>query len=346
VAETGFLEQGLDLAALPRVCEEQVRPENLDARLAGARAPFVVRGLAADWPLVRAGLESADAARAYLLAHRRERAMTASIGAPGGGDRLFYDAAMGMNFRMAQGPLEGFLKAMALAEADANAPVIYLASVDMGDYFLGLAEANRVPLGARKPIESIWIGNRTCIAAHNDVPDNLAVCAVGQRRFTLFPPEQFANLYPGPLENTPAGRPVSMVDVRNPDFAAHPRFREALAHAQVAELEPGDALFVPSLWWHHVEGLAPFNILVNYWWRDAPAFLGKPEHALFHAILALRDLPETDKRRWRDLFDHYVFANGADVTDHLPADGRGILAPLTAETAGQIRAHLLRSLAR
>lgn len=334
------------LLSLPRVIEEQVAADALDARLKGAREPFVVRGLAADWPLVRAGRESAGAARDYLLRHRRERAFAANIGTTGGDDRLFYDAAMAINFRMAQGPLEQFLGAMAAAESDPAAPVVYLSSVDMRDYFAGLVEANSLPLGARRPLESIWIGTRTRIAAHNDVPDNLAVCAVGRRRFTLFPPEQFANLYPGPLENTPAGRPVSMVDLLAPDFSAYPRFAEALAKAQVAELEPGDALFVPSLWWHHVEGLAPFNVLVNYWWRDVPHFLGQPEDALLHAILALRDLPDTDKARWRDLFDHYVFANGADVTQHLPAQARGILAPLTPETAGQIKARLLRSLSR
>lgn len=334
------------LSGLPRVAEEQLSPGELDARLAGARTPFVVRGLARDWPLVRAGQESADAARRYLVEQRRERSFPANIGEPGGGDRLFYDAAMGMNFRMAQGPLEQFLDAMAQAGEDPGAAVIYLSSIDMRDYFVGLAEANALPLGQRRPIESIWIGTRTCISAHNDVPDNLAVCAVGRRRFTLIPPEQFANLYLGPLENTPAGRPVSMVDLREPDFTAYPRVREALDQAQVAELEPGDALFVPSLWWHHVEGLAPFNVLVNYWWRDVPHFLGKPEDALFHAILALRDLPEEDKFRWRALFEHYVFANGTEVTAHLPEDGRGILAPLTPETAGQIRARLLRSLTR
>lgn len=334
------------LASLPRVAEVRIAPDELDARLRDAREPFVMRGLAAEWPLVLAGRESGDAARGYLLAHRRERNFQGNVGTRGGGDRLFYDAAMGMNFRMAQAPLEGFLDAMAEAERDPDLPVVYLSSVDMRDYFTGLAEANRLELGARQPIESIWIGTRTCIAAHNDVPDNVAVCAAGRRRFTLFPPDQFANLYPGPLENTPAGRPVSMVDLRAPDFERYPRFREALDHAQVAELEPGDAVFIPSLWWHHVEGLAPFNILVNYWWRDVPHFLGKPEHALFHAILAVRDLPDADKARWRALFDHYVFANGADVTDHLPEAARGILAPLTAETAGRIRAHLLRSLSR
>ena len=334
------------MTALPHVAEERLAPAALDARLTGARTPFVVRGLAADWPLVRAGLESAAAVRSYLLAHRRERAFPANIGSAGGDSRLFYDAAMGMNFRMEQGPLERILDAMADADRQSGAPVVYLSSIDMRGYFDGLAEANSLPLGERRPLESIWIGNRTCIAAHNDVPDNVAVCAAGRRRFTLFPPEQFANLYLGPLENTPAGRPVSMVDLRDPDFAAFPRFREALATAQVAELEPGDALFVPSLWWHHVEGLAPFNVLVNYWWRDAVPWLGQPEDALLHAILAVRDLPEADKARWRALFDHYVFANGAAVTDHLPSAARGILAPLTPETAGQIRARLLRGLSR
>jgi hypothetical protein len=334
------------LAPLRGVAEEQVAPGNLDERLRGADQPFIIRGLASDWPLVQAGRQSADAARRYLLEHSRDRAFAANIGISGGDDRLFYDAEMRVNFRMVQGKLAEFLDAMAVAEQDPAAPVVYLSSIDMRDYFVGLVEANNLPLGARRPLESIWIGTRTRIAAHNDVPDNLAVCAVGKRRFTLFPPEQFANLYLGPLENTPAGRAVSMVDLREPDFATYPRFREALANAQVAELEPGDALFVPSLWWHHVEGLAPFNVLVNYWWRDVPHYLGQPEDALLHAILALRDLPDADKARWRDLFDHYIFANGADVTQHLPVAARGILAPLTPETAGQIKARLLRSLSR
>lgn len=334
------------LASLPHVAEEVVAPAALDARLRGAQTPFVVRGLAAHWPLVRAGSQGDATACNYLVGRARPRSFPVNIGTAGGGDRLFYDAAMGMNFQMAQGPLADILGGIIANVEKPDAPVIYLSSIDMDGYFEGLREDNQLPLGNRKPIESIWIGGRTRIAAHNDVPNNLAVCAVGRRRFTLFPPEQLSNLYLGPLENTPAGRPVSMVDFRDPDFTAHPRFREALNHAQIADLEPGDAVFVPSLWWHHVEGLAPFNALVNYWWNDVPHFLGKPEDALFHAILALRDLPDADKARWRALFDHYVFENGADVTDHLPENARGILAPLTSETAGQIRARLLRSLSR
>ena len=331
---------------LPRVAEEPVTQAALAERLVGATMPFVVRGLAADWPLVAAGRDGADAARAYLLGKARNRSFPVSIGQPAGGDRLFYDAAMAMNFRMANGALAELLDAIAAAETDPAAPAIYLSSIDMADYFEGLAEANSLPLGVRQPIASIWIGTRTCIAAHNDVPDNVAVCAVGRRRFTLFPPDQFANLYLGPLENTPAGRPVSMVDVRAPDLALYPRFADALAHAQVAELEPGDAIFIPSLWWHHVEGLAPFNVLVNYWWRSVPRWLGNPEDALLHAILAVRDLPPEQRAQWRAQFDHYVFAATEDVTAHLSPDARGILAPLTAATAGQIKARLLRGISR
>lgn len=334
------------LDGLPRVPEQLVTPGALDAKLSEAQKPFVVRGLAAHWPLVEAATAGDFMVRNYLVERARPRSFPVNIGEPGGGDRLFYDAQMGMNFRMAQGPLGEIIDGILANIGKPDAPVIYLSSIDMDGYFDGLREENRLPLGNRVPIESVWIGGRTRIAAHNDVPHNLAICATGRRRFTLFPPEEFPNLYLGPLENTPAGRPVSMVDFAAPDFSLHPRFRNALECAQVADLAPGDAIFIPSLWWHHVEGLAPFNILVNYWWSDAPNFLGKPEDALFHAILALRDLPDADKARWRALFDHYVFANGAEVTQHLPPDARGILAPLTPHSAGQIRARLLRSLSR
>jgi len=193
--------------SLTRVAEEQV--DDLDARLKGAQEPFVIRGLISDGPLVKAGLESPRAARAYLLDHRRDRAFTVNIGEPGAGERLFYDDAMGMNFRTGRASLNDIFDGIDANEDKPDAPAIYLSSVDVQGYFDGLHEANHVDLGTRDPIESIWIGTRTRIAAHNDFPDNLACVAVGRRRFTIFPPEQYANLYLGPIDNTPAGRPVS-----------------------------------------------------------------------------------------------------------------------------------------
>lgn len=319
---------------------------DLDRRLREADRPFVVRGLVADWPLVRAGSQSADAARRYLLEHARDRPFAVSVGRTGDDGRLFYDDAMRMNFQMANAALPDIFARMAANEAAGETQPLYLASIDMHEFFDGLHAANHIDLGDRATIDSIWIGTPTRIAAHNDVPDNLACVAVGRRRFTLFPRATFRDLYLGPIDNTPAGRAVSMVDFADPDFAAHPRFRDALAQAQVVEMAPGDALYIPALWWHHVEGLDAFNVLVNFWWRAAPRWLGQPQDALNHAILAIRDLPDDQKAFWRDQFDYYVFGNGDEVTAHIPEPGRSVLSPLTPETAGRLRSFLLRQLSR
>nr|WP_310532805.1 cupin-like domain-containing protein [Novosphingobium sp.] len=330
------------------VAEEREAPDAaaLDSLLRGAATPFVIRGLVRDWPLVQAGLRSAVEARGYLADHARPVPFAVSIGAPGGDDRLFYDAAMQMNFQMAKGKLADIFAGIDANEGRADAPMIYLGSIDVPTHFDGLEASNRLDLGAREPLVSLWIGTPTRIAAHNDFPDNLACCVAGKRRFTLFPPGQFRYLYLGPIDNTPAGRAVSMVDFHAPDLAAHPRFAEALEHALVAELEPGDAVFIPSMWWHHVEGLAPFNVLMNYWWRETPRFLGQPQDALNHAILSIRDLPAAEKAIWRDLFDHYVFGNSPEATAHIPAGARVVLDPLDAESAGRLRSFLLRTLSR
>ena len=67
-----------------------------------------------------------------------------------------------------------------------------------------------------------------------------------------------------------------MVDPAAPDLARYPRFAQALAAGEVAELEPGDALFYPALWWHQVEARDGFNIMMNYWWDAVPDFIDMP----------------------------------------------------------------------
>ena len=318
----------------------------LDALLRGATEPVVLRGIAGGWPLVTAGRQGRQAAQAYLLAHARDRDFIYSEGLEQGSSSLFYGEDMAVNFRTARARPDALFTAINTAIAAGQGRAVYAGSLAISEHFPGLAGNNAVALGSRDPLASIWIGTATTVAAHNDFPDNLAVCAVGRRRFTLFPPDQFANLYLGPLDNTPAGRAVSMVDHDNPDFARHPRYRAALETAQVAELAAGDGLFVPSGWFHRVEALEPFNVLVNYWWCDSPRWMGEPQEALLHAILSIRDLPAHQRDMWRDQFEHYVFSGGEAAAAHLPEPARGVLGRLRAETAGRLRAFLLRSLSR
>ena len=189
--------------------------------------------------------------------------------------------------------------------------------------------------------------DRTRIAAHQDLPDNLACVVAGTRRATLFPPQQLENLYIGPLDFTPAGQAVSLVEFADVDHARFPRFAEAAAHAQCADLAPGDALFIPSMWWHHMEAQTPFNVLVNYWWRQAPAWANTPMDTLMLAIMSIRDLPSAERAIWADVFRHYVFDYDEEsVAGHVPAPARRSLSPLDDARAREIRARLLKRLNR
>ncbi|MBD3984298.1 cupin-like domain-containing protein, partial [Xanthomonas citri pv. citri] len=81
----------------------------------------------------------------------------------------------------------------------------------------------------------------------------------------------------------------------------------ALASALVAELEPGDALYIPPLWFHQVEALEKVNLLVNYWWPViGDARLPAPAAALVQAIQVLNALPPAQRDAWAAMFEHYV----------------------------------------
>lgn len=234
-----------------------------DIRAAGE--PSVLKGLVRDWPVVR----SADAA-AYLAAMAAPKPVQFMRAPPEIEGRMHYGATIGTrNFAAEQAPLPEFLDRLAQERTDALA----LQGLSVRENFPGFAEAHPMPLLPREVPARLWIGNAAKVAIHHDPSENIACVAAGRRRFTLFPAEQVGNLYMGPFNPTPAGVQVSMVHLTAPDLERYPRFAEALEVAQTAELEPGDALYIPYQWYHHVEALHAFNLLVNYWWdpRSRPS---------------------------------------------------------------------------
>lgn len=322
-------------------------PHALPAEVLNSTEPLLLKGLVKDWPLVQAGLRSDEEARDYLQKFYQGFPVTVSRIAPEQGGRVFYnDDISRLNFATSTTTLDLVLDKIFEHKQDPLPPTFYVGSTTLDACLPGMRAENDVNIGHLQPLVSIWVGNQTRVAAHYDAPENIACVVIGKRRFTLFPPDQIENLYPGPLDFTPAGQTISMVDFENPDYEQHPRFKTALEHAQVADMEPGDALMLPSMWWHHVEGLSSFNMLVNYWWRVAPKYMGQAVTVLNHAILSIRDLPEHEKAAWKHIFDYYIFGDAKYAGEHLPESARGSLGEIDEMQSRKLRALLLNKLNR
>lgn len=328
-----LVRQGVDL----KVFREEIVP---------ACKPVVMKGLVTHWPAVRAGQESSRALADLIRGFDRGISVPIIECPVTAGGRLFYrDDMSGLNFERKIAGIGATLDRLLAMAAEPQPISLFIESMRTEEFLPDFAAAHTMPLLPPSVAPRIWIGNRVTVQTHYDLLENIACVVAGRRRFTLLPPEQTNNLYMGPVEFTPSGTPISMAPLTNPDFARFPRMQEALRHAQQAELEPGDAIYIPYAWWHHVESLTPFNTLVNYWWNNTPQ-LGSPYAVLLHAAMSLRDMPADQRQAWRALFDHLVFSDPEVALAHLKPEHRGLLGPPSAERSKAVRGILMQALAR
>ena len=306
--------------------------------------PFIVRQLHSEWILVKKGKESETELKKYLHECSLKRDFVYAIGEPEQNGKIFYNKDMGVNFVERKAALKtvlGYFDEIREAEEDV---ALYLSSLEIHKYFENLLTETPSYLNENQYRAGLWIGNKIQVPLHNDFPNNVACVIGGRRKFTLIPPNQFENLYVGPIDFTPAGRAVSMVDLQNPDLDKYPKFAVALEHALTAELSPGDIIYIPSMWWHAVEGLDDFNVLLNFWWRENPTFLGGPDAAMKLAIATIRDLPHQEKQHWKQLFEYYIFNNSEENIAHIPEKSRGVLGRINSDLARKIKSYLLEVL--
>jgi Cupin-like domain len=328
---------GLDAAAIRR----DILPD---------KRPAILRGLVGDWPAVRQGFDSAAALVQYLGRFDSGKSVDALLAPPEIDGQIFYNDAMtGFNFVRNRLPLATVAQQVLRYAKFPNSPAVAAQSALVRDCLPGFADENRLNIVDDNVLPRIWLGNRITTPTHVDEWNNIGCVVAGRRRFTLFPPEQISNLYIGPLDFAPTGAPMSLVRLRDPDFDRYPKFRDAMAAAHVAELAPGDAIFIPALWWHHVESLEPFNVLVNYWWHELHgdgALADSAFDALLHGILSIRTLPPATRRAWSAFFEQYVFGEGPEGPQHIPPERLGILGTLPPEQLAGLRAHLAKKLGR
>lgn len=328
---------------------EDVDRQRFEHEIVPKGEPAVVRGLVADWPVVQAALKGDEVLAGFLREASSDEPFQAWFGAPEIEGRFGYSEDFtGFNHERKLATVEQLLDLLLRQKGHERPYSMYAGGIPIRRHLPRLLPTIPVPLldTSKTTLISLWLGNRTRTAAHWDLPQNLACVISGRRRFTLFPTEQLPNLYVGPLEFTLAGQPISLVDIDRADLEKHPRFAQALDAAIQAELGPGDALYIPSLWWHAVASLNEIGAMVNFWWRDAEPPLLTPLNALYHAVITMKNLPPAELARWRVMFNHYVFQDNGDPVGHLPEEARGILGRRTPEMIARVKKLLIDALSR
>ena len=299
--------------------------------------PVLMRGLLARWPAVTHGKAGFETMAAYLKAMDNGRPTTILEANNRVQGRFGYGADMhDFNFNKRSKSITAGIDQILAAIDHPNPPYTYVQSTLIADHLPPFVAENQCPVLPASIEPRIWISNATSAQTHNDNDHNLACVISGRRRFTLFPPEQVSNLYIGPMDHTPSGRAISLASLDEPDFERFPKFADALKTATVAELEPGDALYVPKYWWHHVKSLAPFNVLVNYWWGNSAPTVDNPMAPFLAALIALKDISPADKAYWKAMFDHYIFQTDGDPVAHIPPAHQGGLGRQTAKSRAEI----------
>jgi hypothetical protein len=307
--------------------------------------PVVLRGLVKDWPIVAAGRHSPSAVRDHLKPLDAGGDIEAFFGAPAIAGKYFYTEDLkGFNFERRRMKFGLALESIVSFVDVPGSQSVYVGSVPTNDFLPGFAALNPMPLLSPGISPRVWIGHAANVSSHYDTVDNLACVAVGVRRFTLFAPQLIDKLYVGPIDNTMAGQPVSLAASSAQDKDRFPLFEEIKGQSLIAELEPGDALYLPKLWWHKVESTAPFNVLVNYWWDAFRSGPDAPYTSMLLSMITIAERPAAEREAWKAFFDHYVFRSHGHPLMHLPAEQHGLLGSLK-ENYGKIRArvmHLLR----
>ncbi len=195
---------------------------------------------------------------------------------------------------------------MTASETNDGGDVEYLSVFDIFNSFPQLREDVDFSLMGqykRRNLISGWIGpSGTVTGYHIDWADNLFVQLYGRKRFYMVSPDQSRNMYPSAKYDS--GSTLSQVDAINYDEKRFPKF--AKVNALTTTLEPGEMLYNPRGWWHHVESLDK-SISVNNFGIDRKGIL----------------IDHTREKIKQKLHDYGLYGR-KDCTCHMFVDGKRV----------------------
>lgn len=263
---------------------DRVSGEAFEREYLEQNRPAIITGALSDWSAL--GKWSPD----YLSAALKEKRVTVAVSGEG---QFNYDpdrdaGEEAARYRYVQMDLETAVSAV--CEGGPGHEHYYLMQRSIPDEFPELLHDIRTPvwIDYQSPAINLWFGSAENVTPlHYDHTNNFFAQVYGRKRLTLFDPMQTDLLYPYPLEASASH--VSFVDLEQPDLAKYPRFRQARALGGV--INPGELLYLPAYWWHHVRSLQ-VSISVNFWWPP-----GFEQNLLPNALRTLPLLYQKDRLR-------------------------------------------------
>ena len=157
--------------------------------------PCVLKGLVRDWPAVAAGRRSPQELVKYLGRFDSGKPVDALMTPPEVRGRIFYnDTLSGFNFLRNRLPLAQVAEQVLRYAAFPAPPAVAAQSALMSEVVPGFEADNPLTVVDARAQPRLWLGNAITTPTHLDEWNNIGCVVSGRRRFTLFPPEQVANL--------------------------------------------------------------------------------------------------------------------------------------------------------
>ena len=168
----------------------------------------------------------------------------------------------------------------------------------------------------------LWAGsNGQVVNLHYDDFLNFICMVEGTKRVTMFSPELLPSMYHAPFDRMLNMAQASHVRLLEVDHARFPRFREALSEARVAVVQPGEVLYIPPMWWHHVESFG-LNVMVNNWVLVATLEeLVETQENLTRAVRMFASCTEQQRAQALALYRRTVFAPATGAAEEGPGPG-------------------------